>query len=995
MPAPCLRPLVWTAITLFAIACKPTTDGGLSPAEALQSFDLMEGFELTPVAAEPLIADPVAMEIDENGKVYVVEMPGYPMDVNRTGRVKLLEDTNGDGVWDKSRVFADRLVLPTGVMRWKNGIIVTDAPYVLYLEDTDNDGTADRRDTLLTGFARSNPQHNLNNPVYGLDNGIYLAHEYSITTTRYAEVFGDEGSEIYFPARPDGPRLPKNASERNVRFRPDTYELETRSSSTQFGHTFDAWGRYFTTSNATHLWHEAIAARYLDRKPELWAGDPTQYVPGYGRPVEVFPLTQNPEHQLLTDVGVITSACGTTAYLGGAFPAPFSEAIFTAEPTHNLVIADHLRPSGASFTSERLPEKGAFLRSTDPWFRPVNFYVGPQGELYVIDYYRKIIEHPEWMSDEVNASGQLYHGTRQGRIYRITAKGSAFSPEKNKLASDPAAWVNSLAHASIWHRRHAQRLLVDRKDPATLPALGALAADTAKPLARLHALWALDGMGALTAPLIRAALKAPEPGLRENALLLAEKHLSEFPDLLSDLFALADDPDARVRFQLICTLGGQNDAASAAAIRRAFLSRWQDEWTQWAVLTASGGEELARQALLAQGAGAPEAAMGLAYRLGALDGLQGDGAALSQWLAEANRGNALVAGALSGFADGLAGYADSLPQAAALRLDLSRLALGNQAPLRGPAIALLGALGVGNEKQKQDLHSAALRTWSGGGAAGARADALRLLGLLAAPSDTVHFSHALSLNQPFEVQQAALMALGQMEGDMACQPVLSRWAVLTPELRDIAIGMLMDDAHRTGCLLSALESGAVAKTALAWPVRVQLMNHDEGPIRQRARALLATEAPSEAISAFAPALNLKGNRTAGLKVFEQQCAVCHQVMGKWGTPYGPDLAALRHRSPGSLMADILDPQRSIADGYELWVAKTRDGQSFSGKLASDGGDQVRLRDAAGKEITLRRADLVSLAAAEYSAMPAGLGQALSHQQMADLIAFLKEWPEMN
>jgi putative membrane-bound dehydrogenase-like protein len=169
-----------------------------APEDALATIEVAEGFRVELVAAEPLISDPVAMEIDEAGRIYVVEMHGYPLDKGGSGKIKLLSDTDGDGKMDKSTVFAEGLTLPNGIMRWKKGVIVTDAPDVLYLEDQNNDGVSDSKQVLLTGFALSNPQHNLNSPVYGLDNWIYLAHEPSVTAKVFQKEFGDQGQEIVF-----------------------------------------------------------------------------------------------------------------------------------------------------------------------------------------------------------------------------------------------------------------------------------------------------------------------------------------------------------------------------------------------------------------------------------------------------------------------------------------------------------------------------------------------------------------------------------------------------------------------------------------------------------------------------------------------------------------------------------------------------------------------------------------------------------------------------
>ena len=179
--------LAFLTLFLTITACQKEKSADID----LSTFQVQDGFKLELIAAEPLVVDPVAMEIDENGNMYVVEMPGYPLDVNRTGRVMLLKDTDGDGLPDKPIVFAQGLVMPNGVMRWKNGIIVTDAPDIIYFEDTDGDDIADKKEVLLTGFSLSNPQHNVNTPKYGLDNWIYLGHEGAFITKTYEKEFGD------------------------------------------------------------------------------------------------------------------------------------------------------------------------------------------------------------------------------------------------------------------------------------------------------------------------------------------------------------------------------------------------------------------------------------------------------------------------------------------------------------------------------------------------------------------------------------------------------------------------------------------------------------------------------------------------------------------------------------------------------------------------------------------------------------------------------------
>jgi putative membrane-bound dehydrogenase-like protein len=407
--------LLLTVFLIVGSCTKESETGSLN--DPLSTFELEPGFTIELLAGEPLVGDPVDMEIDEFGRLYVVEMPGYPLDKSGSGKINILSDTDGDGFMDSSTVFAEGLILPNSIMRWKKGVIVADAPHVLYFEDTDGDGSADVRDTLLTGFALSNPQHNLNNPLLGIDNWIYLAHEGAVGTEKYKNEFGDPGTEIYFPDHPQSPRLETNAGERSVRFRPDQHEVEMTSSHSQFGHTFDAWGHHLQVENWNHIYQEVIGETYLKRNRDLLVSDATQPLPDHGQSAEVFPITQNPQHQLLTDVGFMTSACGLTAYLGGAFPDPYNEVVFVAEPVSNLVHVDQLKDKGASFTASRLQPYKEFLASTDARFRPVNMYIGPDGALYVVDYYRLIIEHPEWMSEEVVNSGKLYDDSNKGRIH--------------------------------------------------------------------------------------------------------------------------------------------------------------------------------------------------------------------------------------------------------------------------------------------------------------------------------------------------------------------------------------------------------------------------------------------------------------------------------------------------------------------------------------------------------------------------------------------------
>ena len=234
-----------------------------------------------------------------------------------SGASRCFRDTDGDGYPDKATVFAEGLVLPTGVMRWKKGILVTDAPDVWYFEDTDGDGKADVKTKVLTGFPFTNPQHTANGPVYGLDNWIYIAHEHPATAVVFKQEFGDRGSSVRFVDRQGGPSLYRPGH--NIRFRPDTGQVEALSSSSQFGQSFDDYGRHFLVGNSNHVRMEAIAERYLNRNPDLPIGNAMDDISDHGATAKVFPITEHPRFEMLSGVGEFTSACGIFYYRGSTF----------------------------------------------------------------------------------------------------------------------------------------------------------------------------------------------------------------------------------------------------------------------------------------------------------------------------------------------------------------------------------------------------------------------------------------------------------------------------------------------------------------------------------------------------------------------------------------------------------------------------------------------------------------------------------------------------
>ncbi len=1007
---PHVNALVAVVLVTVAAGVSGLRDGPpFDPDDALDTFEIAEGFQIEVFAAEPLVADPVDMEVDEYGRIYVVEMPGYPLDVGGSGRVKLLTDTDADGYPDSSTVFAEGFTLPTGVMRWKDGILVTDAPNVYYLKDTDGDGRADTRDVVLTGFALSNPQHNFNNPLYGLDNGIYLANNGPIGTEAFADEFGDPGSEVRFAASSGSPRdvegsgfsngnlsLGRNANNRNVRFRPDTGELESMSSWSQWGHTFDPWGRHFLVGNAHHQFHEVIASRYLERNLDLPVRDVLEFTPAHGNAADVFPITLDPDHQLLTDRGVFTSASGVTWYSGALFPDLFDRVAFVAEPVHNLIHADLVEGDGATFVARRLFESREFLASTDSWFRPVNFYVGPDGALYVIDYYREIVEHPEWMDDEAVQTRDLYSGSDRGRIYRITPE-SADKPDwvdelsLGDMPNDDLAGL--LEHPNAWWRLHAQRLLVDRGGDSIAPALRASLRSSPEAPGRLHAMWTLEGLGLLEDDDIRHALTDPAVGVRENAIRLAERHdVSVFEEMLT---GMVDDPDPKVRFQLLLTLGDVETTQAEQARRRILMNDLDDGWVQTAALSAGTPptfEQLKETVDLLeddQRPGSGEYLRRLAMLVAASGSASDVKGAVEFVLDRSERQSSSAI--LNGLAEGIRMRAEGgeleVEHIDAL-LDVFFQSSGNEA-MRAAILEMLRHSGASRVDDSRLIEAAEIASRSDAEPP-FRADALALIEISDPESYTSTISKVVRSRPAPQVEAAAIRALGKTSWADLPGFLLDQWPRMSAPGRESALNALMQPEAHVRVLLDAVESGRISPSVLGWQRRVILMRDWDGETKDRARRLLRVSdtGRTEVLRRYQEVLDIEGDPAAGRRVYETACASCHVLDGA-GASFGPDLGTVSHWSPHALLEAVLVPSRTIADGYEQWRIERRGGDVFSGILRAETSTAITLAMIGGTEITISRQEIQSMQQVDGSAMPDGIEQQISEQEMADLLAFLE------
>jgi putative heme-binding domain-containing protein len=624
-----------------------------------------------------------------------------------------------------------------------------------------------------------------------------------------------------------------------------------------------------------------------------------------------------------------------------------------------------MEPAGVTFTSKRVDDHVEFVASTDVWFRPVNFVNAPDGTLHVLDMYREVIEHPWSIPDDIKAKLDLRSGADRGRIYRLAPPGFTGSKPPKLSTTTTAELVACVENRNSWWRETAQRLLVERQDKAAVEPLRRLLTASHEPLARLHALWTLEGLGATTAEDVTRGLKDGTPGVRENAIRVAERHLDAMPSLIDALLPLAHDPDAPVRFQAIMTIGGVNDARVATILADALLAEQnQDTWLTTAVMSGVAGRVTE-----------------------VLEQLGRDPAHLdTPSLRQTVRQLCVVAGARDQASDaanligkGAAPLAVRIEAGVGLGEGLRTRKTTIDASPRSPAIDQLLA-------EATRLSADATST------AEPRAAAIRLISFQSFARASVTLTPLLDSRQPPEIQRAAVAALRGINTPEVAPLLLSRWRSYTPALRADVLAAVLAYKNRLPALLDAIEAGRVPAADIPAAVRAALVGHADAKIKDRAVKLFGAAATPSArkdvLARYTPSLQLPGDAAAGRKVFEANCVACHRV-GDLGADVGPNLATVRQWSPEQLLTNILDPNREVAPAFTQYIVQMNDGETLSGVVADETGTSLTLKLSGGTTRVLSRQNVKRVAGSPLSLMPENLEAGITPQQMADLIAFLR------
>lgn len=863
-----------------------------SPADTAASFALADAeLAIEWVAAEPLVESPCAMAFDERGRIFVAENRGYPNAAESLGRIALLSDSDGDGRMDWRTTFADGLTFPNGVLPWRGGVIVTCAPDVLFLKDTNDDGIADERRVLLTGFATTgSTQLRVNCPTLGPDGWIYFA----------AGLSGGEVSGVKMTG--------------DLRWNPDTGAVENVAGRSQYGMSFDANGQRFICMNRVQAQHVVLDPRWLRRNPQLAFSDSVQNCPelvpntlmrSTAGAARLFPLSANittaDSHQ-----GFFSAACAVFVWRGGSLPARFDGHVFSCDPTANVVHLDRLEPAGGTFSATPFFEKKEFLASRDDWFRPVFLAAGPDGALYICDMARKVIEHPDYLPEAVRKQTDFETGKSLGRIWRVkgNAKPRSLSAADELFAKARAAKLDAATMNDAWNSGDApQRALVLR-------------------------LWLEN---------TNAREWKPDPSV------------------------LAQEPDAAVRFIAALALGEIPEGAPALGIIAARDA--EDRWTRAAVLSSIAGREV--------------------EFLGAFSE------------------NAIILN--EGVCEILRTVGRSFPNVAALEKSLRanehRLTFGRDGLGAVLCSLILGAAERSGERLNPAGDAEWLRTIIKGVGDAAldatrppyeRLTYLRVLAKMPWAEASASLL-AFAANADVTLRTAAVRALAGFAQPEVARALLAPgvWAGASPSHREMLLTELLSNPAHFAGLLDAAEDGRLPASAFTAARRAVFAKHKD--LRERAEKLLGSAAAPDRQKAFEAAkasLALKADATHGRDLFRNVCASCHRL-DREGHAVGPDLFDIRGQTKENLLFHIIVPDAEIAPAFAAYLVTTRDGRVLSGIMASETPTSLTLRGLLAQESVLLRAEVAKVEALPTSLMPAGLEQAMSPQDLADLLGYLK------
>jgi putative membrane-bound dehydrogenase-like protein len=966
----------------------------LSPADSMERLVMPKGFRVEMFASEPDILKPLCMAWDHRGRLWIAESVDYPNTKVEQGegrdRITICEDTDGDGRADAFTVFAEGLNIPTSLTFARGGVIVHQAPDTLFLKDTDGDDRADVHEVLFTGWGTDDTHAGPSNLRYGLDNWIYGIVGYSAFRGRVGEESHRFG-QGFTRFRPDGSRL----------------EFLRSTSNNSWGVGISEEGLVFgSTANGCPSVFLSIPNRYYEAV-RGWAPTVLRNIADSNR---FFPITENVRQ--VDWHGGFTAAAGHALYTARTYPDHYwNNSAFVAEPTGHLVATFTLERRGTDFAAHYGWNQ---LASDDEWTAPIAAEVGPDGQVWVIDWYNYIVQHNPTPQGFDTGKGNAYEtplrDRTHGRIYRVVYDGAPPAEPMTLDPEDADGLVSALTHGNMFWRLHAQRLLIERGKTDVVPGLIALTKDRGvDPIGlnpgAIHALWTLHGLGAIEGEAKAAVVEAlghPSAGVRQNAVRV----LPIDDDLVVSAIQQSrllrdDDPHVRLSTLLALSERPESDPAASLIVEATASGAFDgDQWLADAAIAAAAAHARPFLERLASSTfeGSPsETVLVVADRVAEHEARGVPTETIGRTIALLTEANPEVAQAV------IAGFSRGWPEDRTARIGkdeqaaMATLLAKLPAETQGQLVDLANRWGaegfeaytaeiadrlraeVANDARSEAERLEAARQFVSFRRtdAGAAADLIELITPQASPS----FAAGI------------VSAIGRSAAADSGAVLVEAYPALTPVVRSEVLRVLLGRADWSAALIDGIEQGIIPVGQLALDQKQRLMSHPDATIAERASTLLARGGglPSpdrqRVIEELAPVVLAGGNPTAGRGVYETLCAKCHRHSGEGGDA-GPDLTGMAAHPAEELLVHILDPSREVEGNFVRYTVATIDGRILSGLLAAESRTSIELIDTEGKSHAILREEIDEFIASDKSVMPEGFEQQATPEQLADLIAFL-------
>jgi hypothetical protein len=957
----------------------------LSPQESMQHMVTPDDFEIKLFADEKLLGGkPICMNWDERGRLWLALTLDYPNELQPKGkgrdRIVIIEDTNNDGLGDKITTFADKLSIPTSILPCRGGLLVHQAPETLFLQDADGDGVADRREVLFSGWATNDTHAGPSNLVYGPDNWIY-------GMVGYAGFNGVVGGEKH------------SFRQGFYRFRPDGSKLEflRNTNNNSWGVGFSEDGHLFgSTANGTPSVHLPIPNRYYEAV-RGWSSTVLESIAESNKIEPITDKVRQVDHH-----GGFTAAAGHALYTARTYPAYYwNRTAFVTEPTGHLAATFVLEKQGTSF---RAKNSWNLIASDDEWCAPIMAEVGPDGNVWVLDWYNFIVQHNPTPVGFKTGKGAAYEtelrDKKHGRIYRLVHKKGKESKSLDLAKADAKTLVATLTNDNLFWRKHAQRLLIERGKKDVVPELVALTKNTSVDAIGLtpsvmHAMWTLAGLDALNqesvVDAIRSCMSHPSAAVRRVAIEVAPK------DAVGPLGRALTDDDLNVRLAAYLKMA-EGHGNGADIVRLNLDNRnLQDRWMRDAVTAAAArhaGEFLATVAAsdpIPTGHFAKIVDIVAAHF--AADRSSDVNKLLIAFKADRpKQAEMIIVGMARAWpksrtnkatSEGEKSLVELLPKlSAGGKGSLMRLtrAMGSDAFAKYAGEIVKTTLATAQDEKASDADriAAAKQTIELQPESGELVT--QLLDLI-----TIRTSPALAAGVVAAVCESQAKEVGER-----LIPRVSGW---TPAIKAEAIRGLLSRPSLTASLLDAIEKGSVKLSELALDQRQALAAHPDKPTASRAQKLLAKSgdlpnADRQKVVEKLLALTKKtGDVAKGKEVFKAQCAKCHAHSGE-GSNIGPDLSGMATHPKEEMLIHIMDPSRSVEGNFRVWTVTTEDGKVYTGMLTNETKTTIELIDTEAKKTLIQRDKIEQLAASEKSLMPEGFEKQLKETEIADLLEFL-------